>query len=475
MSSSVYRHGFIYILSLVVTRVLSFILLPLYISSLSPTDFGYLDIILLFINFANITFALEISQGLTRFYPSELDIQAKNSLFMTVFWFSLLCFFAMALILYYYSSSVSFLLFQNRSSEQYLNIGLVYMFLNAATSVVLNYFRLEMKSLLYACLIITISFVTFCSTAILIYFFNYGLLGALLGMSIGSGVGLLGGLYHIRSVFSFSFDFLKFKQMIFFSFPLVFSSLSVFINSYVDRIMISRMLSGSELGLYGVSFRFASISCLVFASFNYAITPYIYKYFGTLNFAEKLSDSFRIVTGFSLIIFIFSNIIFPYFLYASDSGVYFKATSIFDYLYFSLLISQMYIFAPGIDIAKKTYLIFIVNSVGALVNLSFNYFLISLYGLQGAAIATLLGSISVFICYIYFSQKFYHVPYPWKKLAVSVFFILFLHAVAIIYNFYDVFNMGSQLVLLSISVAIVYYAGLITTSDLVNIRQSFAN
>ena len=60
------------------------------------------------------------------------------------------------------------------------------------------------------------------------------------------------------------------------------------------------------------------------------------------------------------------------------------------YLVPAILLGNMYIFAPGISIAKKTKFIAYINVTGAALNIILNYFLIPKFGIVGAGTATLL-------------------------------------------------------------------------------------
>jgi O-antigen/teichoic acid export membrane protein len=82
----------------------------------------------------------------------------------------------------------------------------------------------------------------------------------------------------------------------------------------------------------------------------------------------------------------------------------------------ALLLSQMYIFAPGIIIAKKTHLQLWIMLFYAFVSIVGNYFLVQRWGILGAATATLLASSLFFSCWVFFSQMLYRIPYEWRKL-----------------------------------------------------------
>jgi O-antigen/teichoic acid export membrane protein len=85
----------------------------------------------------------------------------------------------------------------------------------------------------------------------------------------------------------------------------------------------------------------------------------------------------------------------------------------------AVFFSNMYIFAPGISIAKKSKLIAVISIIAAIMNAILNYALIPVLGLSGAAYATLISAVSAFSLYIIFSYKYYPIPYQVKPILLS--------------------------------------------------------
>ena len=80
----------------------------------------------------------------------------------------------------------------------------------------------------------------------------------------------------------------------------------------------------------------------------------------------------------------------------------------------------MYIFAPGINIRKKTGYVLLATLSAAVCNFLLNFILIPFLGLIGAAIATLFSSIVLLGVYLYFGQKLYPIPYRVFRIMLSI-------------------------------------------------------
>jgi len=100
---------------------------------------------------------------------------------------------------------------------------------------------------------------------------------------------------------------------------------------------------------------------------------------------------------------------------------YYGAWAIIPVLAVASVCSKMYIFAPGLDIEKKTKRIALINIAAAVVNVVLNLFLIPHLGILGSALATLISSVILFFAYMHMSQKFYPIPYRWGVILPACF------------------------------------------------------
>jgi len=229
--------------------------------------------------------------------------------------------------------------------------------------------------------------------------------------------------------------------MVSFSFPLIFSSISVVTNLYIDRLAIISLLDLEKLGIYGMAYRFASISNLLIFGFQNSLMPLVYKHINERNTPNEISKIFNYFSFFAFVLILMSILYSKEIIILFTTEEFFAASDIIPLLVISIIFSNMYIFAPGIFIAKKTKLVAIVFIIGALVNALLNYFLIPLIGLFGACISTIISAfISTLVLFI-ISAKYYKIPYQFRKLIVSLIlsvcfaylFIFLFHGISILF------------------------------------------
>jgi len=261
------------------------------------------------------------------------------------------------------------------------------------------------------------------STFAIIFAFGLGwsLPGLLLGMLLGSVTGLLYGIIRLRDSIRRVYSKRRLKEMLVFSAPLVPSSIAVFVSHYIDRLMINHFLSQTDLGLYGIAFRLSSIVSLAIIGFQGALTPLIYTHFRSKETPANIAAIFRAFLFFAVTLFYGLSAFADEILHLLATPEYYPAANLVVFLVPGILISNMYVFAPGIGIAKKTHFSLWINVIGAITNTCLNYYLIPMFSTNGAAVATLLGFLLVFTLNVHYSQKFYPIPYNWILIAKAFF------------------------------------------------------
>lgn len=402
-----------------VSKGMALILIPLYTRVLSPVDYGALDLLLVFASLINLTIALEISQGVARFFSSESNVESKQEYGQTAFLFTVACYSFFLAITSFYSKELSFIVMATDKFESEFQVGLIYIWANGIFILVHNQFRWALRSKGYALTSLISSFTTAIVSVWLAFFLSLGLKGLLYGMLAGVTVGCIYGFFYLQYLFHFKFNVRKLKSMLAFSSPLVLSGIAVFFSMYIDRIMINHFLSLDDVGLYGMAFRLASVVGLVMVGFRGALTPLIYKHYKEDETPKQLALIFRVFIAIALMAFLFLSLFSEEILVLLTTESYYAAAPLVTILAPAVLLSNMYIFAPGIGIVKKTHLIIWINVIGAILNITFNWFFIPMWGLPGAAFATLLGYFCIFSAYMLFSQYYYRVPHKWGALMIS--------------------------------------------------------
>ena len=171
------------------------------------------------------------------------------------------------------------------------------------------------------------------------------------------------------------------------------SSLLTFIQLRIDTVMIRNILSFEDLGKYSVSTKIYESWIFFITIFTLATFPTLalyrkqnYKKFLTY-FKKLMSVIVLLSLIISLICFNFDNLIID----TLFGEVYSKNNSVLKIIIWSSIFSAMGSFTNRFLILQNIEKnIFERTLIGSLLNIILNYYLISRYGINGAAISTLI-------------------------------------------------------------------------------------
>lgn len=468
MIKELLKDSILYTIPSIVSRSLGFLLLPIFTRIISPTDYGALDLITIYGAFINILVPLEITQAMARFYyeTDEKAVIVKTSFLFTFFSSTLFLIFSVV-----NSELITKLLLKDEKYIQTLKIGLIYIYLNIFFYFIQNLLRWDFKSKFFLLSSLSYSIIYSLASVLLANNFKLGINGILFGIILGTLIGLIIGFIPVRKLFvSSNFDFILLKKMLIFSIPIVFSSISVVVYQWIDRYMISTLLSLRDVGIYGVAARISTVTYFPLIGIQMALTPLVYKYYEKSDTPIKISKIFSSICFLIFIVITFITIFRNEIILFFAPKEYSFAGNLLLFLPLSNVLFQLYIFSPGIWICKKTYLIFIINLLSALTNTILNYILIKFLGIIGAGLATLITAFMFFAIYVFFNQKFYTIPYEWKNI-LSALLIIFITIIFLEYIYVIIHSFILKFIMFSIIVLVLLNLKLLKIDELMKILK----
>ena len=191
--------------------------------------------------------------------------------------------------------------------------------------------------------------------------------------------------------------------------PLLFSGLLLYLLNWTNTIMLGIMTDETQVGIYNVAYKVGSVGFLVIVSVSTIITPKMAELYGKGDVSElkKLThNATRLVAALSipivLTLIIFSKYILSFF---GEEVVAGNTTLIIVSL--GVLFSAM---AGNVDqilnMTNNQNILRNITIVCFFVNVILSYFLIPLYGINGAAIASLITNILInFLCVYYIKKR----------------------------------------------------------------------
>ena len=207
-----------------------------------------------------------------------------------------------------------------------------------------------------------------------------------------------------------------FREMLLYSAPLIVNSLAWWINNASDRYILTWFRGVSENGIYSVSYKIPSILSAVTTIFYNAWSISAITEFDendTDGFIGNSYSAFSMLTLLACSVIMILNIPLAKILYAKDffiawkcapcllAGAAFNALGLFDGCIYTAV--------------KKTGDVSKTTLIGAAVNTGLNFLLIYFFGSIGAAFATMIGYLTTFIMRTRGMSSFVKLKTNWSR------------------------------------------------------------
>ena len=176
------------------------------------------------------------------------------------------------------------------------------------------------------------------------------------------------------------------------SLPLIGYSIASQILSVSDRLMISKMVGNSAVGVYSTLYTVSSLSLMVWTAINASFEPYLYQ--NMENPKSKIRKLSMTMLGMYSLVAILLVYLAPEIVRILATAEYYKGIYIMPPIaggvYF-IAVSNLY--SDILVYLKKTKMIMISSAIAALLNVVLNYLMINAYGYMAAAYTTLVSYI----------------------------------------------------------------------------------
>ena len=408
---ALFKDSALYSVVNILNKGMSIVLLPIYTFFLSPEQFGLIDYMAAIGSIIAVTVSLEVSQAAVRFLPEIHKESGDTGPVISASIISLLVtfglFLAPALL---FSQDISVFLFDTIDHTNIIKLCAVLFLLHGFVSIfnsILVATLRSKKSVIFSLLNTIVNGLT---AYLILVNTDLRVEALLLGQIAGSVVALICFYKAVLGGIRLSISKQHLLMVYYFSIPLIPSSIGVIVATFTDRLMIKEFLDLGSLGVYGIALRVASIMTLITIGFRTAITPLIYVSYKADDAKVKIVRMFYLYLMVATVIVIFLLFFQDYIVLYLSSQEYLRATEVIVILASTVFISSCYVFFPGLSLAKKTLRISVVNVFGMLVNVGLNIYLIPIYGIIGAANATLVSAVITFMGHFIMSQKYYYLP-----------------------------------------------------------------
>lgn len=452
----------------VANKVLQVCMVPFFARVLSPANYGVLEMLMVVTTLVNTTIALEIHQAISRFFP-ELDDEKRRRYMSTAIIFSLLVYMFFGILALFFWRDANIWLFDGIATYKMYGLMLLSIVSTYSFSFINNQLRWLLMAKENVLCNIANSFCTLTVSFALVIVLGAGVSGMFIGTIVGNCVATAMSAFYGRRYISIDFSYEYLKQMLDFSYPAAISSACIIFGNFIDRIFIKEYMNLEELGIYGMAYKIAGVTSIIITGIQSSLMPLVYRGYRDDSTKDGIATIFRWVVFFLLLFFLFIGV-FADNIVSIFLGDQFKnASSIAPMLVIAVIMSNLYIFAPGMHIAKKTKTITIINILVTAISIFLNFLLIPKFGLQGAALANVVRAI-VF-CYMFFfiSFKMYPIYYDWQRIIGGAVLSLAIYMCTV--RYIVVYDLLVQIILYMVSIVILLTV-FITPEDIAVIKNA---
>ena len=471
--NEVLRHGLIYGLTSSLQSVLGFALLPILTSFYTTEEFGVYSLLLVMGTFASAFFYFGASSALGRFYYEEDKLEYKKGIISSAFQITAFGAFLLIILATIFSSNISIIAFQTDVYKMPIQLtfyGVAFTFLLNLLTLILRY---NNKSILYLVITLLSVLINFIITYILLAYFNYNIRAPLIGLIISNLFSFLIILFYIKDYLTFEFKKKYLIRLLNFGIPALLTSLLFYLLDLVDRFIIKDLVSISDVGVYSLGYKLASvINILIIAPFGLIWAPFRMK--NSKN--EEVTKVLMVKVTSYLIIVGFIIIIIPILFGRSLMSIFFKKEEFLEALHIIpiltlgiLLFGLQNILDYGINYYKKLQYYIITSICCIIFNVVANYSFIPIFGYKAAAYVTMLTYLFSTTLIYGFSSMFFKIRLEWNRILLPLAgLICFLYLFSFHPNYFDDLRLCILIFLLTIFLIYRYW---LDSSEKSSIRQ----
>lgn len=402
------RDGAVYAVAAVVSRGLTFLLLPLYTRLLPSVEYGALELILTVGLLVNLAVPLEIGQGMAREWGELPDARSRRALATTALGFTAATHALFLIPALGAASWIARALLSDAAFAAPWRAGACFIAANAVVLQALSQFRWDLRPRHYLVGSTTYAMLTaLCGAA---GAWAGGLEGLLWGQTTAALLALAATVALQREAFGLQICGPMLRMMLAFSLPLAAAGVLAFASFQANRLMLAAMASLDAVALYGVAAKIAGLTTLLIVGVQGALTPLVYAHHRESRMPAQLARTFEAFVGVALLVCLCLSLFAAQLVRWLATPAFVASAPLLPWLAPAALLTQMYIFLPGIAIARRTGIQLGVTAASAALALALNYLLIAGHGAAGAAWAQVVAAATYLVLWGVASQRSYRLP-----------------------------------------------------------------
>jgi len=474
---NLFKHSSIYSIGNISSKILGFILLPLYTGYITVADFGLYALVEVTLQLLETVIPLGLPIALFKWFNNaDLSKKDKAEILFTVNLFITLIGLVISVI-----GVISFRIIHDFG----LIDGHIYTLaiisgciaaVNASTRIPMVYLRVMQWSSKFVAVSVGRFFLQLILTIIGVVWMKLGVYAILLGLLAGElAIFILVYPLMLRS-WNRRFRTEELKRMLKFGYPMIFTALSTRFLNLGSRYFLGIFGSTEMVGLYAIAYKIANVIDIVFIrSFNNAFQQVAWTKFDASNrkrFFSKVLTYYVLVIGFLVVAMsLFAGDLLRW---MSSNSNYWGAAAVIPVVSLGILFRGAVLnFALPLQYIEKTDKMAVITTVSVGVNVGLNILMIPSLGVMGAAWASVISFVIISLWYYVAADNAYPINYEWKKISIILAVGTAIYFTSVQMQFFET---GVRLTVkfagLSLFPVILYFLNIFEPIELLRMRQS---
>ena len=426
------KESLIYGTGHVLTRLITFLLLPIYTHAFSPQEYGVVSLAYAFMGFSMMFYRYGTDTALMK-YSIQLSSHSKTAYISSIYIIQLLSSIIFSAILYFVRDYVSEAILGVQNPDWIIILAGILIFDNLWNHHTLL-LRAENKPLMYIFYNLLNVILTMALNILLVVKWDFGIEGVLISNLLASSIIFILSVPIIINRISLSLIKSNvIKDVIIFGLPFLPAGIFTMVMELSNRYILEWLEGTYSVGLFSAGYKLGIFGLIIVMGFNMGWTPYFLKRIKERGAKQEFSHIASLFLGLLGFIVIMISIWIPDIMRLEIGSNYLIGESFWSsekivsivligYFFFGTYVIQL----PGVYAKEITTWIPIFRAIGAISNISLNILLIPEYGVLGSAWATAISfvimSLSVFIKLF----NVYYVKYNLKAILYPILFMIII-------------------------------------------------
>jgi O-antigen/teichoic acid export membrane protein len=387
----------------IISKLIPFVMIPI-ITRIMPntTYFGVSDMANTVLSFTSALAVMGMYDAMYRMFFEKDNEEYKKEVCSTALTFTAISSLIVSVIICCFHRSIASFFFGDEKYQGIVYITAIATLISGTNSIIAAPTRMQNQRKIYL-LGNTISPLISYGLALILLLNGHYLLALPLSAAIAAfTMEVTFGILN-RKWFEFPhFNKDLLKQLLTIGLPLLPNFLVYWIFNSSDRVMITNLIGIGESGIYAVGSKLGHASQLIYTAFA---GGWQYFAFSTMKEDNQVESNSKIFEYLGIISFSVTTFVcaWSYSIFNTlFSGEYIKGFIVAPYLFLAPLLQMLFqVITNQFLVVKKTWPNVFILTSGALVNIVLNFIMIPRIGIEGAAIASLIGyCVSDIICSI---------------------------------------------------------------------------